>query len=240
MKNFNGFTIHSFEICGSTNDEALLCTEDKSVFTAKQQTKGKGRRGRKWLGEQGNFYTTVLYLLDNTENIGCYSLAAAVSIGEALNILSPSSDISYKWPNDVLLSDKKVCGILLEIAENPLRLAIGTGVNITNYPSGLLNYEATSLYEQGIKTVNRDNLLETYLELLDFYIKLIKSGETEKIINKWLAKCAHLNSPIKVMLAKHMLFGLFKGLDKNGNLIISTSGEVNSENLIIPAGEILF
>jgi len=238
----NGFKIHTVDITGSTNDDALSCFENKSVFVAKRQTGGKGRRGRSWQSEEGNLFATVLYTISKKDMdfIGCYSLAAAVSVGEAISVLSPSLNISYKWSNDVLLNDKKVCGILLETAEDPFRLAIGTGVNITNHPQGLLNYEATDIHEQGAKNINRDNLLEAYLEFLDFHIKLINSGEAEKITEKWLSKCNHLHQPIKVMLANRMVYGLFKGLDAKGNLILSNLDELNAKDLIIPAGEVLF
>lgn len=234
------FTFHRFEVCESTNDEALRCTQDMSVFVARVQKKGRGRRGHQWISQTGNLFSTVLYLTKDLNNIGCYSLAAAISIGEALRVLSPSLDISYKWPNDVLISDKKVCGILLETSDNPLRVAIGLGVNVTDYPQDLSDYGATSLHAQGILDVSAEDILQTYLCFLDYYMQIVKSGETDKVINEWLMKCSHLNKPIKVMLAEEVIFGIFKGLDSSGNLILSVLDGVHRKDLLISAGEVLF
>lgn len=232
------FKCRFFALCGSTNYEALndLTASDKSLFWAAEQTDGRGRRAKTWESPKGNLYASALFFIPSLHEIGLYSLAAALSLGQAFDALETGIDFAYKWPNDVLVNGKKIAGILLETADNPLRLVIGTGVNIISKPQGKMQYPATCLYDEGVKDLTLEKLLETYLSCLNFNIELIRFGEGGKIVTQWCEKSVSLNQPVKVKLAKGTLFGLFKGLDKTGSLILSCQGK----DSVIPAGEILF
>ena len=226
------FTIHNFASLKSTNDTAKYYTADFSVIVAGEQTKGKGRRGKTWISPEGGLYFSVVITNPDLSNLGIYSLAAAVSLCEVL----PSAKAKIKWPNDILISGKKVSGILLETAGDPSRLIIGIGINIDTFPenSDLLSYPATSLKNENI-IIAKDELLTSLLNQLAYNLTL----PSRQIISLWQKNAIGLGKDIKVTLAKGTLFGVFKGLDARGNLILSTKNKEEPDK-IIPCGEIYF
>lgn len=226
------FTVHNFASLKSTNDTAKDYTADFSVIVADEQTNGKGRRGKTWISPKGGLYFSVVITNPDLSNLGIYSLAAAVSLCEVL----PPAKAKIKWPNDILIGGKKVSGILLETAGDPSRLIIGMGINIDTFPENndLLSYPATSLKNENI-TIAKGELLTSLLNRLAYNLTL----SSRKIISLWQKNAIGLGKDIKVTLAKDTLFGVFKGLDARGNLILSTKNKEKPDK-IIPCGEICF
>lgn len=224
------FTIYNFTSLESTNDTAKNYTDNFSVIVAGEQTKGKGRRGKTWISPKGGLYFSVVITDPDLLNLGIYSLAAAVSLCEVI-----PAKAKIKWPNDVLIEGKKVSGILLETATNPSRLIIGIGININTFPKdNLLSYPATSLKNENI-TITKDELLASLLDRLANNLTL----PLQQIITLWQKNAIGIGKDIKVTLAKDTLFGVFKGLDAKGNLILSTKNKEKPDK-IISCGEIYF
>ena len=224
------FTIHYFPSLKSTNDVAKDYTADFSVIVAAEQTKGKGRRGKTWISPEGGLYASIVITNPDLSNLGIYSLAAAVSLCEVI-----PAKAKIKWPNDILINGKKVSGILLETVANPDRLIIGIGININTFPKDeLLSYPATSLKNENIK-IAKDELLTSLLNRLAHNLIL----PPRQIITRWQENAMGIGEDIKVILAKDTLFGVFKGLDAKGNLILSTKNKEKPDK-IIPCGEIYF
>ena len=128
---------------GSTNAEAREQAEagNRGPFwiAARRQTAGRGRRGRAWTGLEGNLFTTGLYTLPgDPAQAAELSFLAALAVAEVCDLaLEDRARTRVKWPNDVLVDGRKVCGILLESGQAPgggLWVAVGIGLNLTAHP----------------------------------------------------------------------------------------------------------
>ena len=150
------------DIVSSTNDEIknLLSKEKKVVLSAIEQTNGRGRRGRNWVGNNGNLYFS--YDLEiNPQELSKIVCIIGLSLAKTILSLSNNKLIKIKWPNDVFVENKKVSGILVENIKDNL-WTIGVGVNIASSPK-LENaqYEATSLKENDIQVTREEFLMQS-------------------------------------------------------------------------------
>ena len=137
----------------STNDEIKdLATQEKNVvLSAIEQTKGRGRRGREWIGNSGNLYFSYSLKIE-AQQLSQIVCLIGLSLAKTISSFSDNKQIKIKWPNDVFVENKKVSGILIENIKDNL-WAIGIGVNIVSAPNlNDTNYEATSLKDNGINT----------------------------------------------------------------------------------------
>jgi len=145
-----------YESVTSTNDVAKqlineYCPEGTIIYT-REQTDGRGRRGRAWQDKKGETLATslVLYPTLPQEYIPCITLVAALSVRAAIKNFS-SLECKIKWPNDVICSDKKICGILTEriFVEGKSAVIVGIGVNVKNqeFPEELED-KATSIFNE--------------------------------------------------------------------------------------------
>ena len=235
---YKNFTISHLEQVESTNSLALNLIKSyqinhNHIILADYQTGGKGRMGRNWVSPIGNLYFSLSLKPQKSIAINSQlSFLAAVAMGLALSELSKNQlEINYKWPNDILLSGKKVAGILLESDMD--FLVLGIGVNIKSHPEQT-TYPACNLDEQGFEAVDKINLLEKFLDnFSDLYQKWLDFGFVP-IRNLWLEKAFNLNQEITVNLPNQSLRGTFKNLDEQGNLIL----EVNGKTQLIASGEV--
>ncbi|MDR2901539.1 MAG: biotin--[acetyl-CoA-carboxylase] ligase [Lactobacillales bacterium] len=131
------WTLHFFETLESTNDTAKAYPIG-SVIIADIQTGGKGRNGRMWQSPKGNLFLSAV-LPDYGDLTPYLSFLAGVAVVEAL----PEWPLKLKWPNDVLLDGKKICGILLEREEN--KVIMGIGINVSTLPTGDFLYRVGCL-----------------------------------------------------------------------------------------------
>ncbi|MGM0561986.1 MAG: biotin--[acetyl-CoA-carboxylase] ligase, partial [Pseudomonadota bacterium] len=135
------YRLVQFSAVGSTMDEARRLAEegaeDGTLVWAQEQTKGRGRQGRDWSSPTGNLYLSLV-LRPECEPSQAVQLGfvTALAIGDAIGAVSPPVNVTYKWPNDVLLNNGKVAGILMETrsrAEGGIdHLILGCGINIAS------------------------------------------------------------------------------------------------------------
>src|SRR5439155_3475796 len=128
--------IRIVERAGSTN--ADLLTDASAVegdwLVALEQDAGRGRQGRTWVSAPGNFYGSALVRLQpNDPPAPTLSLAAGLALIETVDVAAPSQPLMLKWPNDLMLTGRKLAGILLE--RNGDRVAVGFGVNLATGPA---------------------------------------------------------------------------------------------------------
>ena len=229
----------SFGELSSTNDKALeLCLEppaEKFVVTAVHQTKGRGRRGRSWIGLDGNLFMTQAIPLD-LKFIGDIVFMVSLSVLETIKDISPNSDVKLKWPNDVLVEGCKISGILLEKAANGYIIA-GTGINIQSSPDVGKDtiYKAASLKDFNIKTDNT-KFLKIYLKKFDDNLDLWQKKGFQAIRDIWLQHAKGLNEEITANLEHESKTGVFKGVDDNGALLLEQEGKI----IKIYAGDIFY
>lgn len=200
--------IHQFDTLESTNATALLCPVG-TVVMAESQTAGRGRYGRTWQSPKGNLYMSLV-LPDLGKNNVAIPFLTAVAVADSL----PGFDISLKWPNDVLLSGKKLSGILIEKAQD--KLVVGIGVNVMTSPEEGILYPTANLAGRLRPMTLAKRILLQYNTLLDL---LDKKGFKE-IRKRWLGYATGLHKKISIHLADTELQGIFKGIDAKGALLL--------------------
>ncbi len=218
------FEIHHLKQCSSTNEEAKKWPPYHAVI-AETQTAGKGRNGRKWESFSGNLFLSLTLPLPS--NASVYSFIAALAVAETLGFLSPR----IKWPNDVLIDNKKISGILLETTDQ--KLIIGIGVNIEKKPETQVLYQTTCLKDHNA-TLPAEELANKILQNLSFEINLFEQKGFSAIKRQWLEYATSIGSRIKVHLPKETLEGIFEGLDDTGALILKQDTTIK----YITAGDI--
>lgn len=231
-----GRQIESYTRLESTNTEALELEEkgaaDGTVVTTDIQSAGRGRRGRNWFslpGKSATFSVIVKPLLP-AESLGLLSLAAGVAVAEALEKLSLSPTL--KWPNDVLLSEKKCSGILSETRLLGGRLAaavIGIGLNVNetlaDFPEEL-RPTATSLAVEKGSVTQRELVTAWILNALEVWLDRLAAGETGALIEAWLGRCAHLGRDAVYTRGADQGTARFEGIGATGEAV-----------LVLPTGE---
>jgi BirA family biotin operon repressor/biotin-[acetyl-CoA-carboxylase] ligase len=167
----------------STQDfaEAIssMLYEDFLVI-AEEQTKARGRYKRAWYSPKGGLWFTYVKKNFNAEEIPVATLKASLAVREAL---SSFFDAKIRWPNDVVVNDKKVSGILIEAiyAGDATDLFIGVGIN-TNVKEFPPDIKATSILLETGKEVNNDELLNNVISKMDYYLTL--KEDFEEIVSK--------------------------------------------------------
>ncbi|MBH89346.1 MAG: biotin--[acetyl-CoA-carboxylase] ligase [Magnetovibrio sp.] len=222
------------EIIDSTNEEAKRLARNGMpegvVVWAKEQSSGVGRRGRKWESARGNLFFSVLLRPDCSASKAMQlSYVVSLSIAKIIDDVLPSSVVvRCKWPNDILVENRKISGILLETQLDPIGdidwLVIGVGLNIKSFPKDVA-FPATALTHEGArKTISAEIILKLFsYHFLPTY-KIWKNLGFESIRTAWLSRAAWLGREITVRLEKETLKGKFKDLDKDGALILLHNG----------------
>jgi BirA family biotin operon repressor/biotin-[acetyl-CoA-carboxylase] ligase len=211
------------------------------IVLAKQQTQGRGRYQRRWDSPHGNLYSSFSYVAALSErNIPLYSFSAALALYDSISeLIGGSSALYLKWPNDLLLNDKKIAGILLEVLPTqPKHLIIGIGVNLKVAPSQT-PYPASALCLETSVDITPRDFLKTLTPWLTFYIDLVETQGFEKIRQKWL-KARHPQPILSIKRYKGSTFtesrAEFLDLDQQGRLICK---ECDTQKVqIISAGDI--
>lgn len=242
----NRFVLHAFDRLPSTNDEARRLAkagaDEGQVVWALEQTRGRGRYGRRWQSPPGNLYASVLLRPGcPTADTAQLSFLASLALADALGRLGPAGlDLALKWPNDVLLAGAKTAGILLESASGPDDRAewvvIGSGVNIVSHPSGT-PYPATALVERGFPPLAPADLLEAYLDALADWYRRWRTDGFGAVRKAWCARSFGLGGQIRLRLEDRELHGRFVDLTPGGALVLEQADGSRCE---IAAGDVFY
>lgn len=238
------YSVVHYEEIDSTNTEirrlSLEGAEQGLVVMAEKQNAGKGRRGRTWKSPAGeNLYFSILLRPElKPEKAPMLTLVMAYSVAKVL--LDEGLPVQIKWPNDLVLSKKKVCGILTEMHLQGCQvedIVIGVGINVnTTMFSGELQDKATSIYMETGKLMARDLLLqkvllefeeqyELFLEVQD--LSLLKESYNQMLINR--------NQEVLVLEPENEYKAEALGINEAGELLVKKSnGDVES----VFAGEV--
>ena len=146
------FEIFKYESVTSTNDVAInLIKEGKKEIgcvCANIQTKGRGTHGKKWISSEGNLFGSIFFPLEiNYPPFNEFSIINPVIISDVIMIFCEKKKISFKWPNDLFIDGKKICGILQELVTSNAKkfLIIGIGLNVVSCPNINAEYRATNI-----------------------------------------------------------------------------------------------
>lgn len=200
--------------CSSTNDTAKNLPPYTAV-SACHQTKGRGRMGRKWQDGKGNLMVSLV-LPKPVKNAELYTFLISLAVARSLEKLSAK----IKWPNDILIDGKKVCGILLEVFQD--KLIIGIGVNIQSCPSTDVMYPVACLKDFHFD-ITYKRLLKSILQNLDSVIQCYQKKGFKTVRHEWLQFACGLEKPISVNLPSQKMTGIFKGITDTGALILQTT-----------------
>ena len=226
-----GKSIRYLPRTGSTNEDAkALASEgapEGTVVIADEQTAGKGRMGRQWLSPNGSglWFSVILrpnLLPAETPRL---TLAAAVAVARAIRS-ETGLEAGIKWPNDVLVGGKKVCGILTEMSAEMDRVnyvVLGVGINVnfgTNpFPPGLREY-ATALDIELGKRVDRAAVLRAILhELEHWYLRYLAEGASP-VVREWKSLSVTLGRRVTAFTLRDSFEGVATDVDDDGGLII--------------------
>lgn len=207
-------TIHTIKTTASTQHEARrLIAEGRAqsgdTVVADRQTAGQGRFGRSWISPVGGLYATVIVPSDPM-----LSLKAGLALVWALRAVSIPAGL--KWPNDVLVEDRKMAGVLVETSGD-LSL-VGIGLNLTSSPLA-----CSTCVSQYVKAVNRDEWVRGIVG------KLIEMSNTPLDLDAYRRSCLTLGQHVRLARVGHEadIEGVATDVDDDGRLIILTQvGEV--------------
>ena len=243
-----GVARHVLDRVDSTNAEAMRMAPGLSGPTwimARQQTAGRGRRGRAWADPPGNFAASlVLRPQGGPADAARLSFVAALAVHDALRQLcGPQLNLSLKWPNDVLLNGGKLSGILLESIGSGgaiHALVIGIGINLAAAPDmdqvepGALR--PVSLQGETGLTVSPDDMLDALALAFDDWHRQMRDFGFAPIRAAWLARAARLGETITARTGTAETTGRFDGIDDTGALVLTGPRGRQA----IPAADIFF
>lgn len=238
--------ILTFGELDSTNAEARRRAAEGDTgplwIAARRQIDGKGRQGRSWASPSGNLFATLLRPVTGTaSDAGRLSFATALAVADVVKALAPAGRVTLKWPNDVLLNNRKVSGILLETLPtrkgNPILLATGVGINLVAHPDvDRTAWPATNIADVAGAVPDFDYALSLLTTRLGHWIDLAERIGFEPVRKAWMASAARVGEIIEVRLPNRTLHGRFRDIDKDGVLILSTPAGTER----ISAGDVFF
>ena len=174
--------IFKFEKVTSTNDEAINLIKYKRKETgcvyAKIQTRGRGTHGNKWISEMGNLFGSIFFPLNkNYPTFSEFSIINPVIVYEVIKKFCGEKKISFKWPNDVLVNGKKICGILQEVVtfDSKKFLIIGIGINIISNPDINAKYRATNMLLETKKKLTTKEIIDLLINAYENFFYNINS-----------------------------------------------------------------
>lgn len=219
--------VHLAEV-DSTNAEAMrriLAGERSPAWLiADRQTAGRGRAGRAWASQPGNLFASYLATLHCLPaKAGQLSLVAGVATVDAIRRAGDVPGLRLKWPNDILVGNAKLGGILVEStsrsAEPGIAAVIGVGLNLVSAPDEV-GRAATFLARAGL-TLSPHEALCFLAQTMSDWISIWNNGEGfAQVREAWLARAGALGEPLTINAARGPVSGTFAGLDDSGALLL--------------------
>ena len=228
--NWLGKEIVYKEITKSTNSDVRRMAEDGAdnglLVVADSQTQGKGRRGRTWESPKGeNLYFSMLLKPDFApDKASMLTLVAAYSVARVIREKT-GLDAKIKWPNDIVVGKKKVCGLLTEMnmeRDYIHHIVVGIGINVNAQKIPLEIQEmATSLKLEKGELVSRANLLsDILLQFEKDYLSFLAAEDLQPFVDEYNQMLVNKGSLVKVLDPKGEFSGIAGGIDKEGMLIV--------------------
>ena len=211
-----------FDTISSTNDYLLRKEKNKNkdikICVAEEQTKGRGRRGKSWISPKfKNIYFSLNSYLKK-EDLSGLSIAVALSVSEVLTKINVMSLI--KWPNDLLVGNKKICGILIETAKvgELTKVVIGIGINVNMEYSELIDQEWTSIKLEKKQSVDRNSIITEMINQLCITLNKFEQEEFDYFLKKFTSLDLLKDKEFTLKDKPNETF-IGKGIDNKGLLI---------------------
>jgi len=240
--------IIAYDEVPSTNDIALDLArrgaKEGTVVVAERQTSGRGRLGRNWFSpnSKGIWTSIIFYPGFKPVELCQMNLILGVAIAEAIR-KETALKVELKWPNDIIVSKKKVGGILIEMSaemDKVRNLIAGIGINVNlsekDFPSHLRE-SASSLSIEKENDIDRLSLFREILLQIDTYYLLFKKGRFGPIKEKWLSYNETLGRYVKVEGISDTIYGQAMDIDNDGALVVRLENGILKK---VMSGDIFF
>ena len=232
-----GKEIRAYDTVTSTNDLALdwamAGAPNGAVVYAELQTKGRGRMGRSWSARSGlNLtFSVVLRPVLAPDRWNLITIAACVAASEAIDSFTAPVCTQIKWPNDILIDERKCCGMLLESAgagqvssaSRAVILGIGINVNEDTFPTDI-EHQATSLLLATGRTIHRAHLLAAVFDCLEQTLHRLEE-DAVAVEKRYMRRMYNLNAPAELRFThgSGSVQGVVAGLGEAGGLLLATA-----------------
>lgn len=235
-----------FDTIDSTNTKAQELAEkgypSGTLVVADKQESGKGRRGRSWVSPSGTgiFMTLMIKPDINPNNASMLTLVAALAVAKAITSVTGEKAM-IKWPNDIVVNGKKVCGILTEMNaqfDYINNIVVGVGINVHNesFPEEISQMASSLMIEAGGKRFHRAQIIaETMSYFEQYYDTFLKTQDLSALVREYDELLVNRNKSVRVLDPKEPFDGKAMGITPKGELIVDTwesrklvsSGEVS-------------
>lgn len=235
-----------FDTIDSTNTKAQELAEkgyqSGTLVVADKQESGKGRRGRSWVSPSGTgiFMTLMIKPNINPNNASMLTLVAALAVAKAITSVT-GEEALIKWPNDIMVNGKKVCGILTEMNaqfDYINHIVVGIGINVHNesFPEEISQMASSLMIEAGGKRFHRAQIIaETMSYFEQYYDTFLKTQDLSALVREYDKLLVNRNKSVRVLDPKEPFDGKAMGITPKGELIVDTwesrklvsSGEVS-------------
>ncbi|WP_439214645.1 bifunctional biotin--[acetyl-CoA-carboxylase] ligase/biotin operon repressor BirA [Duffyella gerundensis] len=223
-------------VIDSTNQyllDRLSELQSGDACIAEYQQAGRGRRGRQWFSPFGaNLYMSMYWRLEQGPAAAMgLSLVIGIIMAEVLQALG-APDVRVKWPNDLYLKDRKLAGILVELTGktgDAAQIVMGAGINLAmrSADAAQINQGWINLQEAGI-AINRNELAAKLINSLREALALFEQEGLVPFIGRWAALDNFIDRPVKLIMGDREVYGIARGVDKQGGLLLEQEGEIKS------------
>lgn len=241
------FEFEHYDSVGSTNDDIRKRAKEGAaeglVISADEQTKGKGRRGRAWTSEKGTSVSTSLLLRPNlpARNTATITLVSALAVTRMVEKIIGQKAL-IKWPNDVIICNRKVCGILCESEitqnEKPDFVVVGIGINVhqTSFPEEISDRAISlDMAKSQLVEIHRDEVVKTlWEEFAELYDLFLRTGDMSLLKEEYEKAFISMNKPVYIVKGENTVESIARGIDNDGALLAEIDGKIEK----IETGEV--
>lgn len=207
--------------------------ESGFACVAEYQQAGRGRRGRKWFSPFGaNLYLSMYWRLEQGPAAAMgLSLVIGIVMAEVIQSLG-AENVRVKWPNDLYLNDRKLAGILVELTGktgDAAQIVMGAGINLGMRGEGTseINQGWINLQEAGV-TIDRNQLAASIINSLRAALPLFERDGLAPFVHRWEKLDNFINRPVKLVIGEREVYGIARGIDKQGGLLLEQEGVIKS------------
>lgn len=207
--------------------------ESGFACVAEYQQAGRGRRGRKWFSPFGaNLYLSMYWRLEQGPAAAMgLSLVIGIVMAEVIQSLG-AENVRVKWPNDLYLNDRKLAGILVELTGktgDAAQIVMGAGINLGMRGEGTseINQGWINLQEAGV-TIDRNQLAASIINSLRAALPLFERDGLAPFVQRWEKLDNFINRPVKLLIGEREVYGIARGIDKQGGLLLEQEGVIKS------------
>ena len=236
-----GKTVHFAKEIDSTNEWCKRLSKEDAVHgmlaVAEFQSAGKGRLGRRWVVPEGNSIMMSILLRPDFEPRFASMLTLVMGLSVAQAVAELGLEVGIKWPNDVVVSRKKICGILTEMTMKQDKIGcavigVGINVNMDRFPEEMAD-KATSLYLESGHVFDRAEVVGLVMKHFEEnYERFVQTEDLSGMKTDYEKLLANLNQPVRVLNQNDPYEGIARGINAGGELLVERADgsieEVNS------------